>query len=265
MSDAEPILVERRADHHVITFHRPDKLNAFDHRMHEAFHAALDGARDDASCRALLITGAGRAFCVGQDLADVHPDRFDGPPRLGEVIERYYNPAVRRIRALPLPVVCAVNGVAAGAGANLAFACDLVIAARSAKFIQAFAKIGLVPDSGGTWSLVRHLGPARAMGLALTGEPLPAERAEAWGLIWRMVDDDRLAETAGALVAELAQGPTHAYALTKRAMAAASHQSLDEQLELECTLQDEAGRSPDYAEGVHAFVERRAPKFSGRT
>lgn len=247
----------------IITLNRADKLNAFDEAMHLAFQEALDRVAQDPECRAVLLTGTGRAFSVGQDLAEVDPARMDGPPELGRTIDRFYNPMIRKLRAIEVPVVCAVNGVAAGAGANIALACDLVLAARSARFIQAFAKIGLVPDSGGTWSLVRHLGPARAMALALTGEPLSAEKAEAWGLIWRVVDDEALAESALSLVDGLAQGPTHGLKLTKRALRAASENGLDAQLDLERALQDEAGRNPDYAEGIVAFMNKRPPQFTG--
>ena len=263
MSDS--IELRSEGDARIITLNRPDRLNAFDEEMHLAFHRSLDRVAGDPDCRALLLTGAGRAFSVGQDLGDVNPATMDGPPRLGETIARLYNPMVRKLRAIEVPVVCAVNGVAAGAGANIAFACDLVLAARSAKFIQAFSKIGLIPDSGGTWSLVRHLGPARAMGLALTGEPLSAEKAEAWGLIWKLVDDEALGETSLELVKSLAQGPTHGLKLTKRALRAAAHNELDAQLDLERRLQDEAGRSPDYAEGIDAFMNKRAPHFGGRS
>jgi len=259
-----PIELRAEGDARIITLNRPDKLNAFDEAMHLAFHEALDRVAGDAGCRAVLLTGAGRAFSVGQDLGDVNPASMDGPPKLGETIDRFYNPMIRKLRAIEVPIVCAVNGVAAGAGANIAFACDLVLAARSAKFIQAFSKIGLVPDSGGTWSLVRHLGPARAMGLALTGEPLTAEKAEAWGLIWKLVEDDALVETSTTLAKNLAEGPTHGLSLTKRALRAAADNDLDAQLDLERQLQDEAGRSPDYAEGIDAFMNKRAPRFTGR-
>ncbi|MGF1510763.1 MAG: 2-(1,2-epoxy-1,2-dihydrophenyl)acetyl-CoA isomerase PaaG [Myxococcota bacterium] len=264
MSDEETVRVQRANRHHVITLQRPDKLNALDDQTHRGLHRALDGAKDDPECRAVLLTGSGRGFCVGQDLADLQSDRADGGRPLGDVLEEYYLPLVRRLRALEMPVVCAVNGVAAGAGANIAFACDVVLAARSAKFIQSFAKIGLIPDAGGSWFLTRSLGPARAMGLALTAEPLSAETAESWGLIWKVVDDEVLMPNAIRLVEELASGPTIAYALIKRAVSAATTHTLDEQLELEQVLQDRAGRTSDYAEGVRAFLERRPAKFTGK-
>ncbi len=185
-------------------------------------------------------------------------------PDLGASIETNYNPLVRALRDLPMPVVCAVNGVAAGAGANLAFACDIVLAARSASFIQAFCKIGLIPDSGGTWTLPRLVGHARAMGLAMLGDKLSAEQAEAWGLIWKAIDDDTLAGEAAALARHLATQPTHGLALIKRALHASSTNDLDTQLDLERDLQREAGHSRDYREGVAAFIEKRAPRFEGR-
>ncbi|MGB3272322.1 MAG: 2-(1,2-epoxy-1,2-dihydrophenyl)acetyl-CoA isomerase PaaG, partial [Xanthobacteraceae bacterium] len=218
----------------------------------------------DEGCRAVLLTGAGRGFCAGQDLSEVTVEN-GAAPDLGATIETFYNPLVRRIRALQKPVVCAVNGTAAGAGANIALACDLVLAARSAKFIQSFAKIGLVPDSGGTWLLPRLVGDARARGLALLGEPLAADTAADWGLIWRAVDDDRLRAEAEALTARLAAEPTQGFALTKQALAHAATNSLDAQLDLERDLQRKAGRTPDYAEGVDAFMTKRAPLFTGRT
>ena len=247
-----------------LTLNRPDKLNAFDDAMHALLRAGVERAHDDAGVRAVLITGAGRAFCAGQDLSARDPRRMEGPPDLGHTIETLYNPLIRQIRSLEKPVICAVNGVAAGAGANLALACDIVLAARSARFIQAFSRIGLVPDSGGSWSLPRLLGEARAKALALTGEPLDAETAAQWGMIWRALDDDALMPEATALAARLARGPTRGLGLTKRAIQAASTNSLDAQLDLERDLQREAGRSADYAEGVLAFFEKRDAEFQGR-
>lgn len=247
-----------------LTLNRPDKLNAFNDAMHAALSAGIRRAHDDARVRAVLITGAGRAFCAGQDLGDRDPRKLDAPPDLGHTIETQYNPLIRAIRSLDKPVVCAVNGVAAGAGANLALACDIVLAARSARFIQAFSKIGLVPDSGGTWSLTRLLGEARAKALTLTGEPLDAETAAAWGLIWRAVDDDALMDEAQGLAARFAAGPTRGLGMTKQAIQAASTNSLDAQLDLERDLQRQAGRTSDYAEGVLAFFEKRDPEFTGQ-
>jgi 2-(1,2-epoxy-1,2-dihydrophenyl)acetyl-CoA isomerase len=259
----DQILVERSAGYHIITFNRPDRLNAFNEAMHQALKCALDGAEADEACRALLITGAGRGFCTGQDLRD----RLAKPGEtvvLGGTLEQHYNPLIRRLRALPFPVVAAVNGVAAGAGCNIALACDIVLAAKSATFIQAFAKLGLVPDSGGTWNLPRLVGPARARGLALLAEPLPAEQAAQWGLIWRAMDDDTLIGEANRLCTYFAQGPAHGYALIKRALEAAQTNDLSTQLDLERDLQREASLHPDYAEGVRAFMEKRTPNFTGR-
>ncbi|PZA13365.1 2-(1,2-epoxy-1,2-dihydrophenyl)acetyl-CoA isomerase [Rhodopseudomonas palustris] len=258
----DEILIDDRGAWRVITLNRPDRLNSFNAAMHRALADALDAAREPA-CRAVLLTGAGRGFCAGQDLADVAVT--DGAaPDLGVTIEEFYNPLVRRIRALDKPVVCAVNGTAAGAGANIALACDIVLAARSAKFIQSFAKIGLVPDSGGTWFLPRLIGDARAKALAMLAEPIGAETAADWGLIWRAVDDDQLRGEAEKLTAHLATQPTQGLALIKQALAAAATNTLDAQLDLERDLQRQAGRTPDYAEGVDAFIAKRAPNFTGR-
>ncbi|HYM71392.1 MAG TPA: 2-(1,2-epoxy-1,2-dihydrophenyl)acetyl-CoA isomerase PaaG [Stellaceae bacterium] len=256
------ILVEQHAGYRQITLNRPDRLNALNTEMHGALMAALAEAEADPGCRAILLTGAGRGFCAGQDLGDVAV-KDDGPPDLKVLLE-HYNALVRKLRAVAMPVVCAANGVAAGAGANLALACDIVLAARSANFIQAFSRIGLIPDCGGTWFLPRLVGAARARALAILAEPLPAERAVEWGLIWQAVDDDKLMETAHALTARLAKQATIGIAFTKRALDAAETNTLDAQLDLERDLQDEAGRTPDYAEGVRAFIEKRAPNFTGR-
>jgi 2-(1,2-epoxy-1,2-dihydrophenyl)acetyl-CoA isomerase len=261
--DDNPVLVERRNGYRLITLNRPQRLNAFNEAMHRALRAALDEAEADSACRALLLTGAGRGFCAGQDLSD----RLAKPgemPVLGGAQETFYNPLVRKLRALPFPVVAAVNGVAAGAGANIALACDIVLAARSASFVQAFAKIGLLPDSGGTYFLPRLVGAARARGLALLAEPLPAEKAESWGLIWKVVDDAALTLESEKLCAHFANAPTAALALTKRALDASWSNDLSAQLELERDLQREASLTPDYAEGVRAFMEKRPPAFMGR-
>lgn len=256
-----PVIHERRDGYHVLTLNRPDRLNSFNEAQHLALRAALEECAADTSCGAVLLTGAGRGFCAGQDLSDRDPTIQGESPDLGMTLETYYNPLVRQLRAMEKPVVCAVNGVAAGAGANIAFACDIVLAAKSAKFIQAFSKIGLIPDAGGTWWLTRHLGEARAKALALTAAPLSAEDAAAWGLIWKAVDDETLMAEAVALAEGFAAGPTRAYALTKQAIHAASANSLEEQLEVERGLQREAGWSDDYKEGVKAFLEKRPANF----
>lgn len=245
-----------------LTLNRPDRLNAFNQALHQALAASLDAATAE-SCRAVLLTGAGRGFCAGQDLAD--RAQGDEPPDLGHTLETLYNPLIRKIRALQKPVICAVNGVAAGAGANIALACDIVLAARSAKFIQAFAKIGLVPDSGGTFFLPRLIGDARARALTLLAEPISAEQAEDWGMIWKAVDDTALLDEARRLAAHLATQPTQALALSKMALNASAANHLDAQLDLERDLQRQAGRTPDYKEGVTAFMEKRAARFTGRS
>ncbi|HVB48326.1 MAG TPA: 2-(1,2-epoxy-1,2-dihydrophenyl)acetyl-CoA isomerase PaaG [Burkholderiales bacterium] len=258
------ILVSVEAGVQRITLNRPDKLNAFNPEMHGLLRAALAQADSDPAIRCVLLTGAGRGFCAGQDLSEREVKGGDAPIDLAVTISVYYNPLVRRMRALPKPIVCAVNGVAAGAGASIALACDLVLAARSASFIQAFARIGLVPDSGGTYFLPRLVGRARAMGLALLGDKLAAEDAERWGMIWKCVDDDKLPEEAAKLAQMLARGPTRGYGLIKRALEASTDNTLDAQLELERDLQREAGFSGDYREGVAAFLAKRKPEFTGR-
>jgi 2-(1,2-epoxy-1,2-dihydrophenyl)acetyl-CoA isomerase len=258
------ILVSLDAGVLSITLNRPDKLNAFNPEMHGLLRKALERALDEPEIRAVLLTGAGRGFCAGQDLSERDVKPGAAPVDLSVSIGSYYNPLVRRLRGLPKPIVCAVNGVAAGAGANIALACDIVIAARSASFVQAFSKIGLLPDSGGTYLLPRLAGTARAMGLALLAEKLPAEEAERWGLIWKSVDDARLMEEASSLARRLAAGPTKGYGLIKRAIYESSGNSLESQLDLERDLQREAGFSEDYREGVSAFLQKREPTYKGR-
>jgi 2-(1,2-epoxy-1,2-dihydrophenyl)acetyl-CoA isomerase len=256
------ILVSLDAGVLTVTLNRPDKLNAFNPEMHGLLKAALERARDEAAVRAVLLTGAGKGFCAGQDLSERNVAPGSAPIDLSVTIGSYYNPLVRRMRELPKPIVCAVNGVAAGAGCNIALACDLVVAARSASFLQAFSRIGLMPDSGGTWFLPRLAGTARAMGLALLADKLSAEDAERWGLIWKVFDDARLAEESLALAKTLAAGPTRAYAAIKRAFYAQN--TFDAQLDLERDLQRELGFSEDYREGVTAFAQKRKPAFKGK-
>jgi 2-(1,2-epoxy-1,2-dihydrophenyl)acetyl-CoA isomerase len=247
-----------------LTLNRPERLNSFTAEMHGEVAAAMEQVEADPAIRALLLTGAGRGFCAGQDLADRAVTPGDAPVDLGDSVERYWSPLIRRLAGLPKPVVCAVNGVAAGAGANIALACDIVIAARSAKFIQSFANIGLIPDSGGTWVLPRLIGQARALGLALTGEPLSADKAEQWGMIWRCVDDEDLEAESLAIARKFATGPTRGLAATKALIRGSSLNSLDDQLDLERDAMRELGFSDDYREGVAAFLAKRAPAFTGR-
>jgi 2-(1,2-epoxy-1,2-dihydrophenyl)acetyl-CoA isomerase len=246
-----------------LTLNRPARLNSFIVAMHEEVRDALTQVANDRSVRVLVLSGAGRAFCAGQDLADRSVAPGAAPPDLGESIERYYGPLVLALRRLPIPVVCAVNGAAAGAGANIALACDIVIAARSASFLEAFCKLGLLPDTGGTYFLPRLLGQARATGLAMLGDKLSAEQAASWGLIWKCVDDDQLAAETEALARHFASAPTLGLARTKQALQASSLNTLEQQLDLERDGMRELGRSADYREGVSAFMDKRAPRFVG--
>jgi 2-(1,2-epoxy-1,2-dihydrophenyl)acetyl-CoA isomerase len=257
------ILVEQHAGYRILTLNRPDKLNAFNEAMLVALREAIDEAAADETTRALMLTGAGRAFCAGQDLAE----RLAKPGEtvvLGGALEQYYNPLVRRLRSLPFPIVAAVNGTAAGAGCNIALACDIVVAARSAKFVQSFVRVGLIPDSGGTWLLPRLVGDARARGLTLLAQDLPAETAASWGLIWKCVPDNALIYEARRICEHFSIAPTQGLALIKRALDASAANTLDAQLDLERELQREAGSMPDYQEGVRAFMEKRKPNFTGR-
>jgi len=258
------ILFEVRDGGARLTLNRPDRLNSFNDAMHAEVRDALDALRADATVRVMLLTGAGRGFCAGQDLSDRAVAPGGAAVDLGASIERNYRPLVLALRTLPVPTVCAVNGVAAGAGANLALACDLVIATKSASFIQAFGKIGLIPDSGGTYFLPRLVGRARALGLAMLGDKLSADDAAAWGQIWRSVEDAEFAATVDTLCAQLAAAPTRALVAARRAIDAAAHHPLDVQLDLERDLQRELGFADDYREGVAAFAAKRAPRFTGR-
>jgi len=259
----ENILFERSGGIARVTLNRPDKLNSFNVAMHEELADALKQVAEDDSARVLLLTGAGKGFCAGQDLGDRQVSGGDGPPDLGESVEKYYAPLVRRIRSLKLPVVCGVNGVAAGAGANLALACDLVLATSSAKFIEPFCKLGLIPDTGGSYFLPRLVGTARAMGLAMLGDVLTAEQAQAWGLIWKAIPDEDFGREVDKLLEQLAVAPTRGLAETKRLIYASGDHTLDEHLDAERDAMREMGRTADYAEGVDAFMNKRKPEFRG--
>jgi len=249
-----------------LTLNRPDKLNSLMGAMMLEMFSALGLAAQDKAVRAVVLTGAGRAFCAGQDLSDASMSSkpgSDAPADIGNVVETFYSPLVRRLRAMPKPVICAVNGVAAGAGSNIALACDIVIAVQTASFIQPFCKLGLVPDAGGTWLLPQLVGRARAVGLAMLGDKLSAEQAQEWGLIWKCVAVADFETEVSKLARTLAAGPTLGYLRTREAIDAAATNTLDSQLDMERDMQRELGNSRDYAEGVQAFIAKRPPVFVG--
>ena len=258
------ILFETIAGVARLTLNRPERLNSFNVTMHTEVRSVLAELAAGPGARVLVITGAGRGFCAGQDLGERAVAPGGQSADLGESIEKYYKPLVLALRQLPMPVIAAVNGVAAGAGVNIALACDLVIAARSATFVQAFSRLGLVPDSGGTWFLPRLVGNARALGLALLGEKLPAQTAAEWGLIWKCVEDAELSGFVDTLATQLAEAATLGFARTKQAIYDGWGRTLEQQLDVERDYQRELGRTADYAEGVAAFAQKRPPRFSGR-
>ncbi|WP_284086706.1 2-(1,2-epoxy-1,2-dihydrophenyl)acetyl-CoA isomerase PaaG [Acinetobacter pittii] len=262
--DYQNIIAEEKNGVGYLTFNRPKALNSFNVDMHREVAEVLNLWTKNPDVRCVVISGEGRGFCAGQDLGDRVVDPNAEAPDLGYSIETYYNPLIKTIVNIPKPVICAVNGVAAGAGANIALACDLVIAAKSANFVQAFCRLGLVPDSAGTWFLPRAVGHARAMGLALLGDKLPAETAKEWGMIWDVVEDAELKTKVTELAERLAKQPTFGLSLIKKAIHQSSNNTFDEQVLLERDLQRIAGRSEDYREGVQAFMNKREPNFKGR-
>ncbi|WP_198078763.1 2-(1,2-epoxy-1,2-dihydrophenyl)acetyl-CoA isomerase PaaG [Acinetobacter calcoaceticus] len=262
--DYQNIIAEEKNGVGYLTFNRPKALNSFNVDMHREVAEVLNLWTKNPEVRCVVISGEGRGFCAGQDLGDRVVDPNAEAPDLGYSIETYYNPLIKTIVNMPKPIICAVNGVAAGAGANIALACDLVIAAKSANFVQAFCRLGLVPDSAGTWFLPRAVGHARAMGLTLLGDKLPAETAKEWGMIWDVVEDAELKAKVTELAERLAKQPTFGLSLIKKAIHQSSNNTFDEQVLLERDLQRIAGRSEDYREGVQAFMNKREPNFKGR-
>jgi 2-(1,2-epoxy-1,2-dihydrophenyl)acetyl-CoA isomerase len=264
-SSSQPVLIEAlEGGVLTLTLNRPERMNALNVALGEALGRAVGRTAADNACRVVLITGAGKGFCAGADLTDRTIKPGEARPDLGESLDKRYNPLIRAMRSLPKPIVCAVNGAAAGAGANFALACDIVLAAKSANFLQAFARVGLIPDAGGTWVLPRLVGDARARALMMLADPISAEDAAAWGMIYRVVDDDQLMGEAHILAERLAAGPTHAYGLMKRAFAGSFVNSLNAQLDLERDLQREAGKADEFVEGVTAFLEKRKPNFRAK-
>jgi 2-(1,2-epoxy-1,2-dihydrophenyl)acetyl-CoA isomerase len=262
-SPAPSLLIDQRDGVLTLTLNRPEVLNSFNREMAAALLAALHAAASDAAVRAIVLTGAGRGFCAGQDLAEALP-QGDGPmPDIGEIVKSCYNPIIRAIRTLEKPVLCAVNGIAAGAGANLAFACDLTIAADDISFVESFAKLGLIPDTSGTFFVPRLVGTQRATGMFFLAEKLPAAKAKEWGLIWDVAPKAELMSTVQAMAASFATQATRGFGLTKRAMLTSFSNTLDEQLEVEAQAMHEAGRTADYEEGVRAFLDKRAPVYRG--
>lgn len=261
MSDT--IIVTKNDGWVEIALNRPDRLNSFNDEMHGALQDALSEAKSDDAVRAILLTGSGRGFCAGQDLDARDPRKMDNPPDLQMTISTFYNPLVKLIRSIDKPIICAVNGVAAGAGVNIALSCDLVLAAESAKFIQSFANVGLVPDAGGSWILPRLIGEARAKYICMTATPVLAKQAVEWGMIWQVVAYDDLMTEARALTNRMAKGPTFGLGMMKQALQTSFDHTLDEHLDIEAQMQGRCGRSKDYAEGVGAFLDKRPADFGG--
>ena len=258
------VLVDKSENWAKVTLNRPERLNSFTDELHVQLMTALKSLREEVNIRSILLTGAGRGFCAGQDLSKRDPSSMVEKPNLSKTLKEQFNPLVSFIKEIEIPVVCAVNGVAAGAGVSLALSCDIVLASDDAKFIQSFANVGLIPDAGGTWSLSKLIGNARAKGLAFTGEPIEAEKAEEWGMIWKVYPQAKLMNEAKKLTQKLASGPTLGLGKIKQALNVAETNSFAEQLNLEARFQEECGLSDDYAEGVSAFLEKRQANFKGK-